>query len=53
MQDAIVPTGIPGLSIVPADRRLASCDVLLADVPGREKFSKAASTNSVIVSTIS
>jgi len=40
MQDAIVPTGVPGLSIVPADRRLASSDVLLADVPGREKILK-------------
>ena len=29
-----------GLSIVPADRRLASSDVLLADEPGRERILK-------------
>jgi hypothetical protein len=41
MQDAVVPTNVAGLSIVPADRRLASSDVLLADVPGREKILKS------------
>jgi len=40
MQDAVVPTNVAGLSIVPADRRLASSDVLLADVPGRERILK-------------
>ena len=40
MQDAVVPTSVAGLSIVPADRRLASSDILLADVPGREKILK-------------
>src|SRR4029078_52297 len=34
MQDAIYSTHVPNLDLVPADRRLASTDVLLADVPG-------------------
>ena len=41
IEDAIVPTSVHGLSIVPADRRLASSDVLLADEPGRERILKA------------
>src|SRR5262245_33788820 len=40
IEDAIVPTIVHGLSIVPADRRLASSDVLLADEPGRERILK-------------
>jgi chromosome partitioning protein len=40
MQDAIYSTHVPNLDLVPADRRLASTDVLLADVPGREKILK-------------
>jgi chromosome partitioning protein len=38
--EAVYSTGIPSLDLIPADRRLASSDVLLADVVGREKILK-------------
>ncbi len=41
LQEAIIPTNVPHLDLVPADRRLASSDVLLADTPGREKILKS------------
>lgn len=41
MQEAVCSTHVPNLDLIPADRRLASSDVLLADVPGREKILKA------------
>ncbi len=41
IQDAILSTALPNLDLVPADRRLASTDVLLADVTGREKILKS------------
>ena len=38
--DAIQPGKVPNLDIVPGDRRLASADVMLADVKGRERILK-------------
>jgi chromosome partitioning protein len=38
--DSISHSRVPNLDLIPADRRLASSDVLLADVPGRERILK-------------
>src|SRR5438046_7430125 len=40
LSDTIYRTNVPHLDLIPADRRLASSDVLLADAPGREKILK-------------
>lgn len=40
VQDAVVPTRVSGLWALSADRRLASTDVLLADVPERDRILK-------------
>ncbi len=40
LRDAIYPSNIPHMDTIPSDRRLASTDVLLADVSGREKILK-------------
>ena len=38
--ETVYSTGVSNLDLIPADRRLASSDVLLADVAGREKILK-------------
>jgi chromosome partitioning protein len=38
LSESIRATSVPNMDLIPADRRLASTDVLLADTPGREKI---------------
>src|SRR5438093_9905460 len=38
LSESIQATSMPNMDLIPADRRLASTDVLLADTPGREKI---------------
>ena len=36
LDDFIIPTGIPGLSLTPADRELTGAEIELVNLPGRE-----------------